>query len=102
LIYLDDLIEGGEFQVKKLVQERELAQCRMYPSENEAETVMSIKPKRNRCVVFLNQNNAYHATTPFEGLRRFIYFAYAASNVESAFETNYPVLLGDTGRNGTI
>jgi hypothetical protein len=102
LIYLDDLVEGGEFEVKKLVQERELAKCTMYPLENEAETVMSIKPKRNRCVVFLNQNNAYHATTPFEGLRRFIYFAYAASNVESAFETNYPVLLGDIGRNGTI
>lgn len=102
LIYLDDLDEGGEFQVMKLAREAPLSSCRMYPSEEEVETVVSIKPKRNRCAMFLNQNNAYHGTTPFEGLRRFIYFAYAASNVESAFDTDYCVRLGDVGRNGRI
>ena len=102
LIYLDDLTEGGEFQIKKLDREVPLADCMMYPEETNTESVISIKPKRNRCVIFLNQNNAYHGTTHFDGLRRFIYFAYAASHVESVFETNYTVFLGDIGRNGSI
>lgn len=102
LIYLDDVDEGGELQLKQLAQEKALAECPMYPAESALETVFSVKPKRNRCVIFLNQNNAYHGTTPFEGLRRFIYFAYAASHVESAFETNYTVVLGDVGRDGRI
>lgn len=102
LIYLDDLEEGGEFQLKRLAREEALSSCRMYPAETGAETVISIKPKRNRFAMFLNQNNAYHATTPFEGLRRFIYFAYAASHVESAFVTDHLVMLGDVGRNGRI
>jgi hypothetical protein len=102
LIYLDDLEDGGEFQVKKLLREPPLPLCQMYPDEADAETVVSLKPKRNRFAMFLNQNNAYHGTTPFEGLRRFIYFAYAASNVESAFDTSYPVRLGDVGRDGSI
>lgn len=102
LIYLDDLDEGGEFQVKKMTQEEPLPSCKMYPAGTEMEAVVSIKPKRNRFAVFLNQNNAYHGTTPFAGLRRFIYFAYAASNVESAFETSHTVVLGDVGRNRRI
>jgi hypothetical protein len=102
LIYLDDLDDGGEFQVKQLPREMPLASYKMYPAESDARTVASIKPKRNRFAMFLNQNNAYHGTTPFEGLRRFIYFAYAASNVESVFETDYHIPIGDIGRDGRI
>jgi hypothetical protein len=102
LIYLDTMENSGEFLIQKLKQEKPLSSCEMYPDESDVETVVALQPKRNRLAMFLNQNNAYHATNPFEGLRRFIYFAYAVSNEESAFVTDEPVLLGDIGRKGQI
>jgi len=102
LIYFDDVDEGGEILLKKLKEQPNLSSCDMYPEDKNIETTIPVKSKRNRFVMFLNQNNAYHSTTPFEGLRRFIYFAYAVSNEESAFETDQEVKLGDIGRDQKI
>ncbi|MDB3990743.1 hypothetical protein N9425_02685 [Gammaproteobacteria bacterium] len=98
LIYLDDLDEGGSLVIKRNKKEKPLSECEMYPPPEELEAGQVVPTSRNRFVCFINQNNAYHSTLPFIGLRRFIYFAYAVSNEETAFETDYTVRLGDAGR----
>ena len=97
LIYLDDMGDGGELVIQKNKKDKKLSSCKAYPLADEIEASDVIKPRRNRFICFINQNNAYHSTLPFIGLRRFIYFAYAVSNEESAFKTDYEVQLGDAG-----
>lgn len=95
LIYLDDVEVGGQLRLHSLHEPKNLISCKQYPTEAELKTVLTVTPRRNRLVLFLNANNAYHSTTPFDGLRRFIYFSFAASFRESVFDTDYPVELGD-------
>ncbi len=98
LVYLDDIVDGGELQILQAKTPTRRDASMQFPELSALNTVASIAPKRNRLVAFVNTNDAYHATTAFQGLRRFIYFSYAASHEESAFETSYPVSLGDADR----
>jgi hypothetical protein len=102
LLYLENLNTGGDLQILKLKNSVPRSACIRYPKPAEVEPVISISPRQNRLVIFLNSNDAYHATTPFDGLRRFVYLSYAVSREESAFETDYVVRLGDEARDGRI
>ena len=70
----------------------------MFPSVENIDEIKKLHVKKNRLVLFLNSNNAWHGTNPFDGERRFIYFSIAAGDVESAFESKFSVRLGDRTR----
>ena len=96
LIYLDDMDGEGELSIfKSNNTELSLYDSPMYPKSENLDEVIKLKIKRNRLVLFLNSNNAWHGTNPFEGDRRFVYFSIAASDVESAFESKFSACLGD-------
>jgi hypothetical protein len=95
LIYLDDIEEGGELVLYKLKKYASLSDHKMYPEYDDVNEIARIKSSSNKLVLFMNSNNFYHGTTPFNSKRRFIYFSYAFKDEESCFETNYPVYKGD-------
>ena len=96
LIYLDDMDGEGEISIfKSRDPSLSLYDSPMYPKPENLDEIKKLKIKRNRLVLFLNTNNAWHGTNPFEGDRRFVYFSIAASDVESAFESKFSACLGD-------
>ena len=101
LIYLDDMDhEGGLNIYKNKSNDSDIKESPMFPREDQIELEKRVQPKRNRLVLFLNSNNAWHGTEPFKDKsRRFIYFSFGARWVESAFETKRKVTAGDVHAN---
>tara|TARA_B110000008_G_scaffold257515_1_gene275751 strand:+ start:15206 stop:16153 length:948 start_codon:yes stop_codon:yes gene_type:complete len=103
LIYLDDMDGEGEISVFKSNRENlSIYDSPMYPSSKNLDEIKKMEVKRNRLVLFLNSNNAWHGTNPFDGERRFIYFSIAAGDVESAFESKFSGRLGDRTRDEDV
>lgn len=99
LVYLDDMDGEGEISVFKSNQtDLSVYDSPMFPSLENIDEIKKLNVKKNRMVLFLNSNNAWHGTNPFDGERRFIYFSIAAGDVESAFESKFSVRLGDRTR----
>ena len=101
LIYLDDMDhEGGLNIYRSKSNDSDIKESAMFPREDQVVLEKRVQPKRNRLVLFLNCNNAWHGTEPFKyESRRFIYFSFGARWVESAFETNQKVTAGDVHAN---
>ncbi len=99
LIYLDDMDGEGEISIFKSNQaDLSVYDSPMFPGAENIDEIKKLNVKKNRLVLFLNSNNAWHGTNPFDGERRFIYFSIAAGDVESAFESKFSVRLGDRTR----
>jgi hypothetical protein len=97
LIYLDDMVDEGELFLYNNTN-HSIYDSPMYPDNEELTLFQTVYPKKNRLVLFLNSNNAYHGTGSFSGERKFIYFSFAAAGVESAFESKFSTLLGDRNK----
>lgn len=97
LIYLDDMDHEGGLNIFRFKSnDCDIEESPMFPREDLIELEKRVQPKRNRLVLFLNSNNAWHGTEPFKDKsRRFIYFSFGARWVESAFETKRNVTSGD-------
>lgn len=99
LIYFDDMNGEGELSIfKSNDTDLSLYDSPMYPKPEHLDEIKKVKIKRNRLILFLNSNNAWHGTNPFVGERKFIYFSIAAGDVESAFESKFSGRLGDRTR----
>lgn len=93
LIYLNDFpkgdfYEGGNFEIYKLIDgSKEVAQ----PNKKDCKIINTVKPKQGKLVVFLNDNESFHAVskmTNHSGYRYFIYGGFTLLNQKNPFITN--------------
>lgn len=91
VLYLNKLSENGEggtFDIYRLIKkDNNLAQ----PDHNSCEKIQSIKPEIGKLVMFLNQDESYHAVTEmknFDGCRYFIYGSFTLLNHKNNFIKN--------------
>ena len=91
VLYLNELPEtgeGGSFDVYKRVKEdKNLAQ----PSYASCEKIENIKPEAGKLIIFLNEDNSYHAVSEmknYEGFRYFIYGSFTLLADKSNFIKN--------------
>ena len=67
--------EGGSFDIYKRVKEdKNLAQ----PSNDSCEKIESIKPEAGKLIMFLNEDNSYHAVSEIKNQEGFRYFIYGS------------------------
>lgn len=88
LIYFGDetIKEGGELAIGKHTKLDSCLDYKQYPDIYNLEKIEYIKPKNNRGIFILSQNNSYHKGCPIKGLRRFIYAGYTNKS-GNAWET---------------
>lgn len=95
LLYLDDLSEGGEICILEKKEKVERRDAEQFPAPDSVEEYKKIPIRKNRLLLFINTNDAYHATKPFQGKRRFIYFSFAATRIETAFVSSLNISSSD-------
>ena len=99
LIYLDDMDDEGEVSIfNSTDQELSLYESPMFPPTELVREYKKVSVKKNRLLLFLNTNNAWHGTNSFVGDRKFIYFSIAAGDVESSFASKFSNRLADRTR----
>ena len=95
LLYFDNIDNGGEVSLFEKKEKDSLDNYIQYPQQKDLKIITKVKSKKNRLLLFLNSNKAYHGTNDFKGTRRFIYFSYAIQNEDSCFKTSYSVKKSD-------
>ena len=92
LIYFDDFSgEEGSLNLLEHKNTKNLRDCERYPPPERLRVFKNISPKANRCVGYVNCNNAYHSILPWSNSkpRRLLYVGLCKRYSESIWDTSY-------------